>query len=172
MNAYIVNPDGSRTYTRDECVVFCRVHEEWGFLSNFARAPLRVDLFGKKVVCPSSEALYQAFRFPDNPEVVQRILGAVNAFYAKAACREALAAGLGRDDWDAVKVGVMRSVLRIKLEQHREAVEQLLNASGQRPIVELSMKDPFWGAVPRGSVLIGRNVLGRLWMEIRAELLA
>ena len=33
----------------------------------------------------------------------------------------------------------------------------------------MSYKDQFWGAKPEGDLLKGENVLGRLWMELRAE---
>src|SRR5262249_37544484 len=47
---------------------------------------------------------------------------------------------------------------------------ELLLATGDRPIVEESKKDEFWGAKPVDSAtLIGMNVLGRLLMELREE---
>jgi ribA/ribD-fused uncharacterized protein len=75
---------------------------------------------------------------------------------------------LQRPDWDVVKVGVMRDILRAKARQH-EYVQRKLLASGDRELIEDSWRDTFWGWGPNRD---GQNMLGKLWMEIRAELLA
>lgn len=76
--------------------------------------------------------------------------------------------GLRRPDWDAVKVDHMRSILRLKVNQH-EYVRRKLLATGDRELVENSWRDDFWGWGPNRD---GKNMLGQLWMEIRAELRA
>ena len=43
----------------------------------------------------------------------------------------------------------------------------MLAATGERPIVEVSTRDPWWGARPVAERYEGSNVLGRLWMELR-----
>lgn len=70
-----------------------------------------------------------------------------------------------RPDWDTVKVGIMRHILRAKLEQH-DYVRRKLLATGDRELVENSWRDDFWGWGPNGD---GQNMLGQLWMEIRAD---
>lgn len=75
---------------------------------------------------------------------------------------------LRRPDWDDVKVGIMRDILRAKVEQHEYARRKLL-ASGDRELIEDSWRDDFWGWGPNRD---GQNMLGKLWMEIRAELRA
>ena len=70
----------------------------------------------------------------------------------------------------------MRMVLRLKLEQHPELQEKLL-ATGAAQIVEDCTNRQhgsglFWGAAQQGDgTWQGENWLGRLWMELRAELL-
>jgi ribA/ribD-fused uncharacterized protein len=71
-----------------------------------------------------------------------------------------------RSDWDAVKVDVMRQILRAKANQH-EYVRRKLLATGDRELIENSWRDDFWGWGPNRD---GQNMLGQLWMEIRAEL--
>lgn len=71
-----------------------------------------------------------------------------------------------RPDWDAVKVDIMREILRAKVEQH-EYVRRKLEQTGDRELVENSWRDGFWGWGSDGK---GLNQLGKLWMEIRAEL--
>jgi ribA/ribD-fused uncharacterized protein len=73
---------------------------------------------------------------------------------------------LRRPDWDQVKVQIMRSILRAKVDQH-EYVRRKLLATGDRELVEDSWRDDFWGWGPNRD---GKNMLGKLWMEIRAEL--
>jgi ribA/ribD-fused uncharacterized protein len=71
-------------------------------------------------------------------------------------------------EWDDFKVDVMRDILRAKARQH-EYVRRKLLATGNRGLVENSWRDDFWGWGPNRD---GRNMLGRLWMEVRAELQA
>ncbi len=71
-----------------------------------------------------------------------------------------------RGDWDVVKVDYMRDILRAKVEQH-DYVRRKLLATGARELVENSWRDDFWGWGPSRN---GRNMLGKLWMEIRSEL--
>lgn len=71
-----------------------------------------------------------------------------------------------REDWDDVKLDIMRRIIRAKAEQH-EYVRRKLLATGDRILVEDSWRDDFWGW---GENKRGLNWLGRLWMELRAEL--
>ena len=64
----------------------------------------------------------------------------------------------------------MRWVLRLKREANAAEIDAGLAATGHRPIVEVSMRDPWWGARPVADRYEGRNVLGRLWMELREQL--
>ena len=71
-----------------------------------------------------------------------------------------------RADWDDVKVNIMRDILRAKADQH-EYVRRKLLATEDRELIEDSWRDDFWGWGPNRD---GKNMLGRLWMEIRSEL--
>ena len=84
-----------------------------------------------------------------------------------------MAAEMGRDrnrplrrDWEAVKDDVMRTVLRAKFTQHPELREQLLTM-GDAYLIEHTRSDSYWGDGGDGS---GRNMLGRILMEVRDEL--
>ncbi len=60
-----------RTYNRNESVVFSKTHEPFGGLSNMAGGfPLKVN--GLRIL--TSEALYQACRFPHKPDVQRLII--------------------------------------------------------------------------------------------------
>ena len=49
-------------------------------------------------------------------------------------------------------------------------IDAVLAATGDRQIVEVSARDPWWRARPVADRYEGRNVLGRLWMELRQQL--
>lgn len=76
--------------------------------------------------------------------------------------------GERRADWDKVKVVIMRNILHAKAKQH-EYVRRKLLSTGDRELVENSWRDSFWGWGPNKD---GMNMLGILWMEVRAELRA
>jgi type I restriction enzyme S subunit len=155
--------DQMRTYDRASSVVFLRTHEAFGGLSNMAGGfPLTVQ--GTRIY--TSEALYQACRFPHLPEVQRLIIGQASPMTAKMKSKPYRKNS--RTDWDRVRVKVMRWCLRVKLAQNWEKFSELLLRTGERPIVEESRKDDFWGAKPVDErTLVGMNVLGRLLMELR-----
>lgn len=156
-----------RTYSRDDCIVFRKTNEKFGGLSNMAPGfPLEVN--GIRIA--TSEALYQACRFPNALQVQKIILGANSPMTAKMRSKK-FRKTCSRPDWDTIRVKVMRWCLRIKLAQNLEKFGQLLEATNCQAIVEESSKDRFWGAKPvDNSILLGRNILGRLLMELRKEL--
>jgi type I restriction enzyme, S subunit len=158
--------DQVRTYERAKSIVFLKTKEAFGGLSNMAGGfPLRVN--GIRIF--SSEALYQACRFPHLPDVQRVVLGEPSPMTAKMKSKPYRKDS--RPDWDQVRVRIMRWCLRVKLVQHWKSFGELLLETGDKSIVEESHKDEFWGAKPADqSTLVGMNVLGRLLMELREEL--
>ena len=155
-----------RTYDPSASVVFLKTNERFGGLSNMAPGfPLRVN--GVRI--RTSEALYQACRFPHLPDVQRKIIDEHSPMTAKM--RSKPFRKDSRPDWDAVRVKIMRWCLRVKLAQNWREFGRLLMATADRPIVEQSRKDDFWGAkVAEDGSLVGMNVLGRLLMELREQL--
>lgn len=154
-----------RTYDPDLVAPFLRVRERYGPFSNMASG-YQIRVCG--VEAGSSEALYQALRFPHLPEFQAEVLSQASPILAKRHAYTRVADT--RPDWDRVKVNVMRYVLRAKFGSAQGALLELLRGTGEAPIVEVSHRDDYWGARPVDGRLIGRNVLGRLLMELRAEL--
>ena len=114
----------------------------------------------------TSEALYQACRFPHLPEVQHLIIEKTSPMTAKMASKPHR--GNSRPDWDQVRVDIMRWCLRVKLAQNWEKFSALILETDERPIVEKSHKDAFWGAkIVDEQTLAGMNVLGCLLMELR-----
>lgn len=134
--------------------------QDFYVLSNFSA--FRIDWKGRTF--DTSEAAYHWEKFPDEAEVQDMILDAPSAHQAfKIAESQKM---FRRQDWDAVKVGIMRDILRAKAEQHEYVRRKLLD-TGDRELIEDSWRDDVWGWGPNRD---GQNLLGKLWMEVRAEL--
>lgn len=123
----------------------------------------------------TSEAAYHWMKFPSSVGISQHDLVTREAIrysiiIAPSAHEAFKIAERNRDyrriDWDDVKVGVMRELLRFKVNQH-EYVKRKLLSTGDRELIENSWRDGFWGWGPNQD---GQNQLGKLWMEIRSEL--
>ncbi|HBN8193584.1 NADAR family protein [Pseudomonas aeruginosa] len=165
MTSHSETTDILRTYQRADVIVVHKTKESFGGLSNMASGfPLRVN--GVRIL--TSEALYQACRFPHLPEVQREIIGQYSPMTAKMKSKPHRKDS--RSDWDHVRTKIMRWCLRVKLAQNYDEFGRLLLATKDRPIVEQSRKDDYWGAKAVGvadETLIGQNILGRLLMELR-----
>lgn len=150
-------------YSQDEVVVFNKTKEKWGELSNMvAGFPLVVA--GEEWL--TTEALYQACRFPTLPEVQRIILKESSPMAAKMKSKPYRKET--RTDWDSARVQVMQWVLRVKLAQNYSKFSRVLKETDTHTIVERSHKDRFWGAVlGDDGILRGQNILGKLLMELR-----
>ena len=158
--------EGIQTYRRWGAVVFLKTHELYGGLSNMA-AGYPVTINGTRIL--TAEALYQACRFPHRPEVQRLIIEQASPMAAKMKSKPYRKDS--RPDWEQVNVDIMRWCLRVKLVQNWERFGELLHSTGERPIIEESKRDAFWGAkATDAGTLVGRNVLGRLLMELRDQL--
>ena len=155
-----------RVYPKYQACGFRYTREAWGAFSNFQ--PLAVPIVAGPWSFQFSESLYQAAKFAGHPDVQQRIAEAPTARQAAAIGRTPdLGIGPG---WNAQRVDVMRWVLRMKREANAAEIDAVLAETGERPIVEVSTRDPWWGARPVADRYEGHNVLGRLWMELRHHL--
>ncbi len=155
----IVNYDASNS------CVFKKTKEKYGGLSNMASGyPLTIQKF----TILTSEALYQACRFPHRPELQNSILNERSPMAAKIITKPYRSDS--RADWESIRVDVMRWCLQLKLAQNLNNFGNLLESTMGMPIVEDSHKDSFWGAIKdktNSNLLTGQNVLGKLLVEIR-----
>jgi ribA/ribD-fused uncharacterized protein len=138
---------------------FYHLNEPFGEFSNFARFP--ISLRGK--TWPTSEHFFQAQKFAGTPREEK----------VRQAKSPGEAARLGRDrahrlrtDWESAKDDVMREAVRAKFSQHDE-LRALLLSTGDEALVEHTENDSYWGDGGDGS---GKNMLGRILMEVREEL--
>ena len=127
-------------------------------LSNFA--PYGLEAEG--AYWPTVEHFFQAQKFLDSA-YRERIRKASSPKDARALGQSR--AFPIRADWDKVRDAVMLQALRLKFA--RPALREALLATGERPLVEASPFDHYWGAGQDGS---GQNRLGVLLQAVRAEL--
>lgn len=121
----------------------------------------------------TSEALYQAMKFPDMEDAQMDIKE--HRYAGKAIERSRYYESLSkmRTDWDEIKVDVMRWCLHVKLAQNWKKFGDLLLRTGELTLIEGSPDDRFWGATKvdkKKKTREGVNMLGRLLMELREEI--
>jgi len=157
---------------------FYRASGRFGFLSNLYRleAPLQLPdefddlgyLFRKAAYFETSEAAYQ-YGKPIRQEVADWI---VSPPYPRlcAIAAHSLPWYDVRPKWNDIKVDRMRTVLRLKFDRkERYSLWQALLDTGEAVLIERSKIDAFWGIGKKGN---GKNMLGRLLMELRSHLKA
>ncbi len=136
------------------------------WLSNFWPCSIAYD----GVAYPSAEHAFQAAKTLEHKERLR--FAEVSLAYAigpNMTCAEAKRAGRAlkiRPDWEQVKMQVMRDVLREKFK-HVDLAQKLLDTGNEALIEGNTWGDRVWGQCPVG---VGENLLGRLLMEIRADL--
>jgi hypothetical protein len=150
-------------------VTFTKVRLPYGWLGNMS--PYPVEYEGK--VYRTSEALFQALRFEGFAEVQEEIRAQKSPMSAKMVAKKYSELLNGTGEWDEADDDIdrMRLCLELKLEQHPELIQMLVDM-GDAMIIEDCTARPggsakFWGAVLEDGRWQGRNVLGNLWMELR-----
>lgn len=143
----------------NQAIYFYSVHAPHGSFSNFSAHGISL----KGVWWPTTEHFFQAQKFAGTPHEEA----------IRLAKTPKQAAEMGRDrrrplraDWEQVKDDIMRAAVREKFRTHAGLREELL-ATGDAEIVENAPGDYYWGCGADGS---GKNMLGKILMEIREEL--
>ena len=152
----------------------------YGIFCNFYPSPIHVT----GVHYPTTEHYYQCQKFTDMQyrELIrtartanqarilaqQRVAGGYQWRVAmNVTIRAHLSRGVSvRPDWEQVKDTVMFTALQAKYIQHPQLARRLKD-TGERPIIEVSPRDWYWGC---GRDRKGKNRLGHLLVNIRAYL--
>lgn len=130
---------------------------EYAFLSNFATSVFRYE----GILYTSVEAAFQAAKTSDR-EIKRRL-----AQYPPAEAKRYGRKIKLRSDWNDVKVSIMKELLRLKFNSDLFGHRQALLNTGDAYLEEgNNHHDTFWGTCNG----VGENQLGKLLMEIRAEL--
>lgn len=142
-------------------IYFYKVNEPYGCFSNFSPHPVHID----RKTWPTSEHYFQAQKFVlTAPEYAEQI---------RLEPSPMKAANMGRSwkvplraDWEEVKDDVMRKAVYTKVKTHADVRDTLISTH-QQVIIEQTTKDMYWGCGLDGT---GKNMLGKILMEIRSQL--
>jgi ribA/ribD-fused uncharacterized protein len=142
-------------------IYFYSTRDAYGCFSNFS--PHAIELKGKR--WPTSEHYFQA----------QKFAGTEHEELVRLAKTPKQAAEMGRDrsrplriDWEQVKDDVMREAVRQKFLTHQD-IQKVLLETGEEELIEATTNDYYWGC---GTKKTGKNMLGKILMEARADLRA
>lgn len=138
---------------------FYKVNDEYGCFSNFSKHGFELD--GE--YWHTSEHYFQA----------QKFVGSIYEEEIRVVESPMDAANMGRDrskplrpDWEQVKDEVMKKAVLQKFLTHLDIREILISTSPEE-IIEETTDDYYWGCGSKGT---GKNVLGKILMEVRSTL--
>ena len=157
---------GYSPWNSDGPIYFYNRDEPYYEFTNFYNgAPIMLDDKEWK----TTEHYFQAQKFVGTPyvEVIRKAYGPRDAFNLS---RDPSISRWKRNDWEEVKMDVMRKALFAKFAVNGSKPNHLrerLLGTGSRELVEHSPHDSFWGD---GSDGTGQNHLGKLLMELRSRL--
>ena len=140
-------------------IYFYSSTDDYACFSNFSPHGFTLD----DRYWPTVEHYFQAQKFPGT-DYEEQIRQAKSPKHAKTLGRR-------RDwplrpDWEDVKVDLMRRAVRAKFQTHDD-IRATLISTGDEELVENAPNDTFWGAGRHGT---GKNMLGKILMEVRAQL--
>lgn len=121
------------------------------------------------IVYPTLEHAYQCKRYTD-PKIIEEIKNAsspIKAWEVSSKYKHLQIPEFKSEDY---KLNIMKNLMRLKIEQHEEIKQALLDSKGLeiiKHIVTYPPGDGFWDDGERGE---GLNHIGKLWMELRDEI--
>jgi len=115
---------------------------------------------------PTAEHYYQSMKFA-KPIILEEINNASTGLEAYKLGNRWWTFGRVKD-WKQKRRVMMTRALYTKVQAY-EDVRQALLATDDERIVETSLYDPYWGI---GRDQRGENMLGQIWMDIRAKVRA
>ena len=161
------------TWNNPDNLYFYSGSKEYSFLSNFymrddASTLFTVDHMGFN--CIEQYFQYQKMIGFGRTEVAERIMATTNPISMKQLARRGKGASLTEDElrlWNGgLSIGVMRTAVHAKFAQNEDLKAKLL-ATGGATLVEYVKgrgASRIWGVISSG---VGRNILGRILMEVR-----
>ena len=148
----------------------------YAFLSNMAEGiedprggrMLKVPFYFRNRRYLTAESAYQAMRCRD--DAAARVFATLNGYDARKAAKDGQYRI--RENWDRARMPIMRDILRAKFyiggDGRPSPYAGLLEKTGNRQLImDNSWNDRFWGVDEKTGE--GRNILGRMLMEVRAE---
>ena len=137
---------------------------KYAFLSNFFHSPFTFE----GITYPTNEHFFQAMKTLDQEER-KKIAEAPTPGKAKRIGRQVQL----REDWEEVKMDVMRLGVALKFSEHPDLAKKLIETEDAFLIEGNSWHDNTWGSCfcPKCAPTAGRNLLGQILMECRSTLI-
>ena len=129
---------------------------EYFFLSNFY--PTKIKYNGIQYL--NNEAAFQAQKCTTMEDRIK--FSYLNPSDAKRLGRRIIL----RNDWESVKISIMREIVFEKFKQNPHLTEKLLDTGNIYLEEGNNWGDRIWGTVNG----VGRNELGKILMEVRKEI--
>ena len=146
-------------------ITFTKVALPYGWMGNMSPHPVTY----KDKEYRTTEALFQAFRFQNYPEVQEEIRAQKSPMAAKMVAKKHRHLLTEKDFSNDIEC--MKLCLVLKIDQH-PSLQNLLLDTDDSIIIEDCTKRPhgsglFWGAALVDGDWVGQNKLGVLWMQLR-----
>lgn len=145
--------------------------EELFFLSNFFEAPIDIEYQGLKFTFPTSEHVFQAMKVAASVMNAEANIKWLKKMEATPLPVKSKYLGKVIDidvpKWNAMSENCMRRTLELKLTQHPELMQQLVDTADLVLVEYNSWNDQLWGKNEKTGK--GQNKLGILLMELRAK---
>ena len=144
-----------------------KVADDHGWLGNMSPYPVTWE--GKSY--RTTEALFQALRLNDE-DIIEEIRSQKSPMAAKMKAKRfkamMMVVPMGEEDLQNMKL-----VLGLKVAQHPEIRTKLVETGSEEITEDCTRRARgsglFWGSALVNGRWVGGNMLGKMWMEIRAE---
>jgi ribA/ribD-fused uncharacterized protein len=149
-------------------ISFTKVELPYGWLGNMS--PYKVIYDEKEWL--TVEALFQSLRFDDIEikEIIRKEKSPMGAKMKAKSFKNKLAS----QPMSEKDVENMKMCVRLKVEQNHLLKEKLIKTKEFELIEDIGIRNGerhlFWGAKKVNGEWIGKNTMGKIWMEIREEL--
>lgn len=142
---------------------FFGIGGKYGCFSNFSEYPITIN----DQVYKTNEHYFQAQKFAITELSYARQIQQASSPAEARRMGRSREYGL-RSDWEEVKDSIMRIAVITKFHTHK-GIQEILLSTGTEEIIEANPYDYYWG---EGAKRNGKNMLGRILMEIRDVLRA
>lgn len=153
-------------------ITFTKVKLQYGWMGNMSPH----SITDKDIVYPTAEHHFQLARLPKSHPVRYRVLATRSPMAAKLLVRthsdDFIIGPLGKTD-----INNMRRTLKLKFSQWLTLRDELVDTSPELIVEDVTMRQTrgtamFWGGVPTSPTSYrGENMLGKLLMELRKDLI-
>lgn len=154
-------------------ITFTKVKLPNGWLGNMSSH----RVYHNNITFRTSEALFQWMRFEGYPEYQNVILEQKSPMAVKMKANR-FKMLIGDEVWKRITaddINRMRTCILLKLESNPELRQKLIETHPHTIIEDVSNRNSernrFWGAAYDGEKWVGYNNLGKIWMQIREQLI-